>query len=648
MKLVSVQIKNYKSIEDSGVFTIRDITCLAGKNESGKTAILQALRRLKPVEPTARNYETLTEYPRRRLHEAEGGDPAAREVLITNWELSEDDLAAIGKEIGTDAMKEPKVVISRGYDNQTEWEFSVDDKKVIEFIVSNIDDLTEDTKQKSLEQPTVANLHSHLASLENRNEGENLLFEYIEQNFPGFNSETKVRTILEERLPHFLFFPTYGTLAGRVQIEELSTKIASRDNLTEAERYFVALLSLAGTDVDSLHSATRYEQQKARLEGVSNRLTDEIFTYWTQNRDLEVEFDYSDGKRDDPPPFNEGHIISLRVRNRRHRVTVGFDERSTGFVWFFSFLAWFSQMEETHGNSLIILLDEPGLSLHGRAQGDLLRYIKERLLPKYQVIYTTHSPFMIDTDNILGVRTVEDKQSASGAILGTKVSDKVLSTDADTLFPLRAALGYDLTQSLFIGDHTLLVEGPSDLLYIHWFSRELQERGRTRLDPRWTVTPVGGIDKFGSFNALFGGNNLHVAILTDYHQGEKRKVNNLEESGLLSAGHLFLANQFTDQAEGDIEDMLGREFYVELVNQCYQLKEEAIPREREDSPPQRAIKEVEDHFRTTATKGPEFDHYTPSVYLVEHGSDFRESENLETGLARFEKLFKGLNAILPA
>ena len=648
MKLVSVQIKNYKSIEDSEMFTIRDITCLAGKNESGKTAVLQALRRLKPVESTERDYETLTEYPRRRLHEAEGEDPVAREVLTTKWELSEDDLATIEKAIGRNAMQNQHVTISRGYNNQTEWEFSVDDKRVVEFIVSNIENLTEDTKRKSLNQPTVANLHSHLESSENLNEGEKLLFEYIEQNFPGFNSETKVRTILEERLPHFLFFPTYGTLAGRVQIEELSAKIASRDNLTEAERYFVALLSLAGTDVDSLHSATRYEQQKARLEGVSNRLTDEIFTYWTQNRDLEVEFDYSDGKRDDPPPFNEGHIISLRVRNRRHRVTVGFDERSTGFVWFFSFLAWFSQMEETHGNSLIILLDEPGLSLHGRAQGDLLRYIKERLLPKYQVIYTTHSPFMIDTDNILGVRTVEDKQSASGAILGTKVSDKVLSTDADTLFPLRAALGYDLTQSLFIGDHTLLVEGPSDLLYIHWFSRELQERGRTRLDPRWTVTPVGGIDKFGSFNALFGGNNLHVAILTDYHQGEKRKVSNLEESGLLSAGHLFLANQFTDQAEGDIEDMLGREFYVELVNQCYQLKEEAIPREREDSPPQRAIKEVEDHFRTTATKGPEFDHYTPSVYLVEHGSDFRESENLETGLARFEKLFKGLNAILPA
>ena len=647
MKLVSVRIKNYKSIEDSGVFSIRDITCLAGKNESGKTAILQALRRLNPVEPTERNYDSLAEYPRRRFHEAEGNDSVAREVLTTNWELSEDDLSAIEKVIGREAMQNQNVTIKRGYNNQTEWELSVDESKVVEFIVSNITDLTGDSKQKSLYQRTVANLHSHLASLESRSQGENILFDHIEQHFPESNSETKVRAILEERLPHFLYFPTYGTLAGRVQVEELGTKIANDDNLAESEQYLVALLSLAGTDVDSLQNVTRYEQQKARLEAVSNRLTDEIFTYWTQNRDLEVEFDYSEGKSDDPPPFDEGHIISLRVRNQRHRVTVAFDERSTGFVWFFSFLAWFSQMEKTHGSKLVILLDEPGLSLHGKAQGDLLRYIKEKLLPKYQVIYTTHSPFMIDTENILGVRTIEDQLSPSGTIMGTKVGDRVLSTDADTLFPLRAALGYDLTQSLFIGEHTLLVEGPSDLLYIRWFSRELQGRGRTSLDRRWTVTPVGGIDKFGSFNALFSGNHLHAAILTDYHQGDKRKVDDLEKSGLLRAGHLFPATRFTGQAEGDIEDMLGREFYVDIVNQCYQLKEEAIQRVTTETPPMRVLEEVQGHFRTVATKGPEFDHYTPAIYLVEHGSNFKDSEDMEVGLARFEELFKSLNDLLP-
>ena len=311
MKLVSVQIKNYKSIEDSEAFTIADITCLAGKNESGKTTILQALRRLNPVESTERNYETLTEYPRRRLHEAEGGDPDARTVLLTKWEVSGEDLVALEKVIGNEAMQSPMVTIRKGYDNQTDWELDIDEKKVVEFIVSNITELTEESKKRSLSHHTVANLHSHLTSLESRNEGEELLLNNINQHFPEANSETRIRTILEKRLPYFLYFPTYGTLPGRVQVEDLGTKIAGNSNLTEAENYFVSLLSLAGTDVNLLQNATKYEQQKARLEGVSNRLTDEIFTYWSQNQDLEVEFDYSDGKSGDPPPFNEGELYGI-------------------------------------------------------------------------------------------------------------------------------------------------------------------------------------------------------------------------------------------------------------------------------------------------------------------------------------------------
>jgi len=111
-----------------------------------------------------------------------------------------------------------------------------------------------------------------------------------------------------------------------------------------------------------------------------------------------------------------------------------------------------------------ILLDEPGLNLHGRAQGDLLRYIEEKLEPNHQVIYTTHSPFMVPADRLDYVRTVEDVVEQKGPFdfisHGTKVGGDVLSTDPDTLFPLQAALGYEISQTLFVGEHTLLVEGP--------------------------------------------------------------------------------------------------------------------------------------------------------------------------------------------
>ena len=648
MKLVSVRVQNYKCIDDSEEFSVRDITCLAGKNESGKTALLQALRRLNPVEDSEKRFTALMEYPRRRLHESEGDTPSAKAVLTTNWELSDDDLAAVACLVGSSAITNPVVTISRGYENQTRWRIDLDNAQIIPHLAAQIADLTENAKARILACSTLADLHSYLTSRQKPTNGEIRLLELIEQHFPNDDPRRAVRSLLQSRLPRFLYFPTYGTLPGRVPVEHILDKVENETDLAEGEEYFLALLKLAGTDAKSLQEAGYFEELKARLEGVSNRLSDEIFKYWTQNRDLVVEFSYDEARPQDPSPFDQGHVFSLRVRNQRHRVTVGFDERSAGFVWFFSFLVWFSQTEQSYGDKLIILLDEPGLNLHGKAQGDLLRYIKEKLLPKYQVLYTTHSPFMIDTDNILSVRTVEDVL-INGESIGTKVGDRVLSADADTLFPLRAALGYDITQSLFVGEHSLLVEGPSDMLFLRWFSRQLIARGRVGLDSRWTVTPVGGIDKVGSFNALFAGNELHVAVFTDFHTGDKRKVRELEESGLLEAGHLFIANQLTDQEEADIEDMLGRDLYIHLVNGFYGLEgEKQLPSTRPENAPRLVLEEVKQHFRTVAIDVPEFDHLSPAVHLVERESDFSDAKGVEAALDRFEKLFDSVNALLPS
>src|SRR6185312_1704791 len=113
--------------------------------------------------------------------------------------------------------------------------------------------------------------------------------------------------------------------------------------------------------------------------------------------------------------------------------------------------------------------------------------------------------------------------------------DEVLSTDRDTLFPLQAALGYEITQSLFVGEHSLLVEGPSEVLYLPGFSRKLKEAGRTHLDPRWTLTPCGGIDKIPSFLSLFAGGNLRISTLVDFAEGGKKRVRDLRSSDLLRA-----------------------------------------------------------------------------------------------------------------
>ena len=98
---------------------------------------------------------------------------------------------------------------------------------------------------------------------------------------------------------------------------------------------------------------------------------------------------------------------------------------------------------------------------------------------------------MVDPKNLLRARTVEDvfearpgQPTLKNNDTGTKVGSDVLSTDRDTLFPLQASLGFEITQSLFIGPRSLLVEGPSDLLYLLWFRRRLQALGRVSLDKR--------------------------------------------------------------------------------------------------------------------------------------------------------------------
>jgi predicted ATP-dependent endonuclease of OLD family len=191
-------------------------------------------------------------------------------------------------------------------------------------------------------------------------------------------------------------------------------------------------------------------------------------------------------------------------------VSVPFDERSRGFVWFFSFLAYFTNLEQASDSDLILLLDEPGLSLHARAQEDLLRLIDERLAPSHQVIYTTHSPFVVSAGHPDRVRTVIDQDK-----VGTKVSTDIFKADEDTAFPLLAAMGIELTQTLFVGQNKLLLEGPSDLIYCDVLTEALALQERVGLDPRWVKVPIGGAGKLSTFAALLGAHKLNVAVIVD-------------------------------------------------------------------------------------------------------------------------------------
>lgn len=648
MILTSVKLENFKCIEDSTKFSLFPVTCLVGKNEAGKTAILQAIYKLKPVIQEESDFDPLMEYPRRKYSQyKERHETNPDNVLTTIWELEDQDIRVIEQEFGKNALKNKSVTITKGYDNIIKYsELELNEKRIVSHYLKSVElDPKEFDDLKNSEK--IEELISKLDSLESLSEAQNNLLNKLNEDFSQESTSNKVIEILKERLPTFLYFGEYQIMPGQVAINQLRNSI-NNNIIIEPERIFLALLDLAQTGLDDVDQMVQFEELIAELEAVSNRLTQEIFDYWSQNKDLKVEFRFDHARSGDPPPFNQGYIFRTRIENMRHAVTVNFDEHSKGFVWFFSFLVWLSQVKKNYGENLIILLDDPALSLHARAQADLLRYINERLKPNHQVIYTTHSPFMIDPENLLNVRTVEDVMEDK-VIKGTKVGDEVLSTDKDTLFPLQAALGYDITQTLFVGKHTLLVEGPSDILYLKWFSNKLKKQDRTFLDHRWTITPCGGVDKIGSFLALFRGTKLNIAIFTDFHEGTKKKVRELKQSELLKKGRVFSAEMFVDQNEADIEDLIGRPNFIILINKCYNLTgNRKLPAEKPPDAPIRVLKEVEDKFGIMPPKIPEFDHYEPALYLIENTVELTsELPDLDNALNRFEKLFEDLNKLLP-
>ena len=118
MLLVDVRIKNYKCIMDSETFTVDQMTCLVGKNESGKSAILQALYKLNPVD-TEDAYDALYEYPKMYQTDFEAGEiPDGSTVLISHWKFTENEIAEIDALWGRGFITKSTIVtITNGYDN---------------------------------------------------------------------------------------------------------------------------------------------------------------------------------------------------------------------------------------------------------------------------------------------------------------------------------------------------------------------------------------------------------------------------------------------------------------------------------------------------------------------------------------------------
>lgn len=435
-------------------------------------------------------------------------------------------------------------------------------------------------------------------------------------------------------------------------MENLNALIQREDNgtLKESDYPLLGLINLARLDHRELIKTKNTTELKNKLEGAGNHLTRRIIEYWSQNQHIQMRFDVRDAKPEDPEGMREGINVWGEVYDNVHWASTPLGYRSRGFVWFFSFLAWYEDIKRKDQN-VILLLDEPGLTLHGRAQGDLLRYFEEELT-KHQLIYSTHSPFMVDVNHYDRVRIVQDrgidaKQPLPKEEDGTKVLTNVFDATDDSLFPLQGALGYEIQQTLFVGPNSLIVEGPADLLFLKTVSSELEREGRTGLSDKWVITPVGGCGKVPTFVALLGSQKgMNLATLLDIQDKDRTLIEDLYKKKLLKKKNVLTYADFLEQDSADVEDLFDRDFYVDIVNQEFaqQLSAPIDPQQLNDQEP-RTLKAIEAYLEVNPMKSGSFSHYRPARYLSEHVADIW-SDMSDASKGRFEEAFKTLNGLL--
>ena len=634
IKLVKADIERYKCIEKEQSFNVEeDITVLVGMNESGKTSILEALAKTNYFEEDDKfKFDMTHDFPRKQKKAADkSGD--VQTAVVLHYKVETDLIDQIYEELGVKPCIDTFYIIYK-YDNNRTWSLSwiktVDYMKVKTPLLKLEDKCLSDKIEKiSTKSDFKEILEIIKDKVEEKSYSEddidkiNSLKIYFAENNFWENSpidEYIVNKYLKPNLPKFMYYDDYYALPSRVSLTSLETEPKEPSKKTAK-----ALLELADIDIDTLTNSNDFEEFIAELEATEAIISEELFKYWTTNKNLKIKFRI-DKKEENNNRIVE-RILDIRVENQRTGVSLPLENRSKGFNWFFSFLVWFMKIQEDRNSTYILLLDEPGLNLHAKAQNDLLNFLAD-LSNDYQIIFTTHSPFMIETDKLNRVRTVFEQQD------GTLISDSVQEKDPNTLFPLQAALGYYLAQNLFVSKKNLLVEGIADLTYISIISAILEAKGKESLNHNITIVPVGGADKVATFISLMRGNTLEMVCLLDTFtdQSAKKRLENMVTKNIINKNNILFYHNILERKFADVEDLFAISDYIKLYNGEFNKNYT----EKDFDEGESILCQLKEK-----NEGKDFNHYRPANYLAKNVSVISLSE---TTLENFEKLFKMVNS----
>jgi hypothetical protein len=310
MKLKTVRIRMFRNILDSTEVTVQpDVTCLVGKNESGKTAFMQALWRLRPAR-TNPKFSIPEQYPAwlEKRHRLEGQDLSDVRPVETTFAWEPEDQRMITSKFGHGIIPEgAEVFLWKNYGNAFVWKHGCDEGKAVANLLGS-QKLPEALEQEFTGIKTFLTLKSRIADLLKTYAADLTLAGALKQLevahtalLGGKDFDAVLWAIVEPRVPQFLYFADYSKLPYTVKIDRVLK--AGDDQLNESEATARALLRLGGAEQDYLLNP-EYERRKRELENVANTLTDDVLKYWSQNKDLRVQPEITQRTEQRPNPNN--------------------------------------------------------------------------------------------------------------------------------------------------------------------------------------------------------------------------------------------------------------------------------------------------------------------------------------------------------
>lgn len=539
MKLIRFRVTNFRSIKDSTWIDCSDVTNIIGINEAGKSNALLALWKFNPTDKAEINL--LEDLPRNEYSSLKNSCQELPFIEVV-FRLEDDDelLKNLIKITGRRKEELSDIHLKRFYSGKYSYNFPYEEtitelpsKEFITYIEEKTNAIskisTESKVEKHYKAIVESILNGYIDELQQKDKiDKNLLQEFISNTEntgakPGAKSEIQpiVNDVLKyfreqiellsrpriwcdevwkqvfSLMPNFVYYSNYGNLDTEIYLPHVIDNLERNDITGVAAAKvrtlkvlfdFIGLnpkeilelgedgVNLSQDEIEKFNK--KKEERTVLLNSASSKLTKEFKQWWKQGNYV---FDLrADGK-----------FFKIWVSDEKRPEKVVLEARSTGLQWFLSFYLVFLTQTKTNLKNTIILLDEAGLSLHPLAQKDLLAFFKN-LATTNQIIHTTHSPFLVDTNNIDSVKIAYIDNDGYTVISNDLRANSDPKRDT-SVYAVHAALGLSVSDIMLNGCQPVIVEGASDQYYLNAIKTYLIASGLFKPSKDIVFMPAGGV-----------------------------------------------------------------------------------------------------------------------------------------------------------